>query len=82
MYFGPPVTGAGKGKLTLYFRNSIKVCGNSKIFDFIKNVFQVTTEFQRYTSLSLIAEIGSQLNKPKGLKVAKDIQTADRLDGR
>ena len=46
MYFGPPVTGhtnnTAQGQLILYFRKSIKV----------------TTEFQRYTALSLIAEIG------------------------
>ena len=47
MYFGPPVTGetnnTSLGQLILYFRKSIKV----------------TTEFQRYTALSLIAEIGT-----------------------
>ena len=49
MYFGPPVTGdtnnnTTQGQLILYFRKSIKV----------------TTEFQRYTALSLIAEIGTE----------------------
>ena len=48
MYFGPPVTGnnnnTSQGQLILYFRKSIKV----------------TTEFQRYTALSLIAEIGRE----------------------
>ena len=44
MYFGPPVTGESNtyGELILYFKKSIKV----------------TSEFQRYTALSLIAEIG------------------------
>ena len=49
MYFGPPVTGdtntTARGQLILYFRKSIKV----------------TTEFQRYTALSLIAEIGIEV---------------------
>ena len=47
MYFGPPVTGPTDnfGQLILYFKKSIKV----------------TTEFQRYTALSLIAEIGRLL---------------------
>ena len=47
MYFGPPVTGPTDnfGQLILYFKKSIKA----------------TTEFQRYTALSLIAEIGRLL---------------------
>ena len=47
MYFGPPVTRPTDnfGQLILYFKKSIKV----------------TTEFQRYTALSLIAEIGRLL---------------------
>ena len=49
MYFGPPVTGDSDkyGELILYFKKSIKV----------------TSEFQRYTALSLIAEIGRYVDR-------------------
>ena len=45
------------GELYLYFRKSIKVVLKLKITFYISQ-FQVTTEFRRYTVLSLVAEIG------------------------
>ena len=69
MYFGPPVTGdtnsTTRGQLILYFRKSIKV----------------TTEFQRYTALSLIAEIGEtlQLNVPLHCYIRRILWPSDGI---
>ena len=59
MYFGPPVTGPYLtwGQLVLYFRKSIKVLYQSMNLMFKICGEQVTTEFRRYTLLSMVAEI-------------------------
>ena len=56
------------GQLVLYFRKSIKVVNNIHLGLYFNNILggKVTTEFQRYTALSLIAEIG-QISKEEGV---------------